>query len=548
MNPHPLPQGVAPVSAERPDYDAVYRHRRERSTMADDARRWLTAAVERWSATQQSWSTGAPYRILSLGCGDGNLDLPVIDAARRHGPVHYVGCDITPASLEVFAAELELRPADSGLSTELLARSFTDSELLQSLGTFDLVLLSHVLYYVADPAAVVLEAVERHAALDGRVVVIQSAYRGVPSLTESALGSVPFVPAEEVAAQLAERGVIAPMVTLQGRLCIDEVRADSALGRELLHFLVERDAMSETETVAVRAAMDQVAERIDGSWWMPEDIGIIEIRPQLRRAQWDRAPDEIDPLHDYHVLAASFDWVNRLRGLAAPAGAPPRLLDVGCGTGRWLRVLAATHPQLCQSPSPRVQYDRVDPTAAALPANAEIASTMFDMGTTWVDFVERTQLPTDTYGLIWSVHSLYMVPVDALPGVLGHLAAALHPDGAIVVALAAREAFYITAQPALTGGAAFTSADDVVAAAVSLGLAVQTFDLDYVEAFDAADDEAIRRFVWHESIGNSYAPAGMWSDDLPPLPTGEWWDKHRHGDRYEFPQRVTVAVISRPPT
>lgn len=515
--------------------------------MADDAAHWLTEAVDKWCATQRSRTDGAPYRILSLGCGDGSLDVAVIAAARHHGPVQYVGCDINRNSLDAFARTWAARPVDALVSFELLESSLGETSSREGFTAFDLVLLAHVLYYVPDPAAMVVATMDRHAALDGRTVVIHSARNGVPAIAEAALGTTPFVTAEDLVDDLARHGVTAPLLTLPGRLCIDEIRARSERGDELLRFLVERDNLTAEQHDSLVSAMNAAAAPVAGSWWMPEDLGVIEIRTRLRTASWARSTERVDPLQDYHVLAESFDWVKRLRLLAAPEGEPPRVLDVGCGTGRWLRVLAATHPELTSAVTPRVRYDRIDPSPSALPTNEAIATSLFDLGATWVEPVESAELPASVYGLIWSVHSLYSVSVDALPAVVRGLARALHPDGVIVVALAASDSFYITARPALTGEPAFTCAEDVVAAAVTAGLTVQTFDVGYVETFDLADEEAVRHFVWHESIGNSYAPAGMSSNDLPPLPTGDWWDTHRRGDRYEFPQKTTVIVIGRPP-
>lgn len=538
----PEPDAVAVVgapsvpTANRVDYDEIYRLRRRVSTMHQ-------VAVARLVDCMRSWCLGVvpsrPYRILAVGCGDGDLDVEIIEAVAAIGSVDYVGCDINADSLNVFSDRIATSPVAK--QVRLMCAPIDD---VPDLGGFDLVLLSHVLYYFADPAGVILDVLDRHCAPDGRVVAVHSGHDGVPAMTERALGTLPFTTAESIVDDLRERGVSPRIHRLATEMRLDDEVLASEPARDLFGFLVERDSLTDEEYSDVVDAMIERSSRVDGSWVMSEEVLVLEMRSRLARASRVSAIPTVDPIRDYHALEEAFDWARFLGRRSLRNGRAPRLLDVGCGTGRWLRVLAAANPELVTTDRTPIVYDRVDPVSQALNANTAIASTMFDLGETWVDVIETADLPSVAYDLIWSVHSLYAQDRDDLTGVMAGLVDALAPDGVLIVALGARGSFYLEAKPELTGTDHFVSSDDVVEVADRLGLSYRLHHVDYVERFDLDADEAIRRFVWHESIGNTYLPAGL-TGDLPPMPTAEWFEQFRGESSFEFPQRTGVIVIER---
>lgn len=529
--------GAPPVpTANRVDYDEIYRLRRRVSTMHQVAVARLVDCVRSWCLEAVP---SRPYRILAVGCGDGDLDVEIIEAVAAIGSVDYVGCDINADSLNVFSERIATSPVAT--QVRLMCVPIDD---VPDLGGFDLVLLSHVLYYFADPAGVILDVLDRHCAPDGRVVAVHSGHDGVPAMTERALGMLPFTTAESIVDDLRERGVSPRIHRLATEMRLDDDVLASDPARDLFGFLVERDSLSDEEYSDVVDAMIERSSRVDGSWEMSEEVLVLEIRSRLASASRVSAIPAVDPIRDYHALEEAFDWSRFLGRHSLRNGRASRLLDVGCGTGRWLRVLAAANPELVTTDRTRIAYDRVDPVSQALNANTAIASTMFDLGETWVEVVETADLPSAAYDVIWSVHSLYAQDRDDLTGVMARLVDALAPDGVLIIALGARGSFYIEAKPELTGTDPFVSSDDVVEVADRLGLSYRLHQVDYVERFDLDADEAIRRFVWHESIGNTYVPAGL-TGDLPSMPTDKWFEQFRGESWFEFPQRTGVIVIER---
>jgi SAM-dependent methyltransferase len=502
--------------------------------MHDVARDWLVRSIPAW---RHDADPSRPFRILSVGCGDGDLDVPMIVAAASIGPVDYVGCDVNDVSLHVFDERLDT--AAIGVTTRLECVAFDD---LPDEERFDLVLLSHMLYYVADPAGLIREALDRRCVVGGRVVAVHSAADGVPAMTEEALGFVPFTPAESIVVDSRSLGVSPKVHRLHTEFRFDDSLISSQIFADLVGFLVEREDLDDTQIDRVVEVMKARSNRIDDQWVMSEEVLALEITHRLARSGASRVVPVVDPIRDYHALEEAFEWSSILRSPGTRRSTVGRLLDVGCGTGRWLRVLAAADPTLADPDRTRFVYDRVDPVSEALEANALIAAALFDVGATWNEVVETAALPKSTYDVIWSVHSLYAVAPDRVAGVIDKLTASLAPGGVLVIALGARDSFYLDAKPTLTGTDRFLSSDDVVEAADLLGLAYRLRHVDYVERFDPDAYEAVRRFVWHESIGNTYLPAGL-GVDLPDLPTGDWFDSFRTPSGFEFPQRTGVIVI-----
>ncbi len=254
-----------------------------------------------------------------------------------------------------------------------------------------------------------------------------------------------------------------------------------------------------------------------------------------------RPAPAIDPIEDYYQLAHHFDWYAILRETASRGGA---LLDVGSGTGRWLRVLAHVWPEL-STLKESLSYSSLDPSpgvAAKAASSAAVFSTV--KGHTASTIQDAAELPSGQFDLIWAMHSLYSLHPSELPIALRAIVDALSPGGLAVIALSNGESFYAKACAELTDDIRFLLADDVIAGAKRLGLDFRVDTIHYEEIIAASDDESLRRYLWHESIGNTYTPEGGFArDQLPPLPDTTWWNSFRRGNEFAFAQTVPVISI-----
>lgn len=100
-----------------------------------------------------------PLSILSVGCGDGSLDVPLAAGLLRRAPgrpVRYVGIDPWSGSAARFTAEMAALGADE-LSVDAHVASFGDALVDE---TFDVVMFVHSMYYVADVGATLSAALD----------------------------------------------------------------------------------------------------------------------------------------------------------------------------------------------------------------------------------------------------------------------------------------------------------------------------------------------------------------------------------------------------
>jgi SAM-dependent methyltransferase len=361
-------------------------------------------------------------------------------------------------------------------------------------------------------------------------------------------GLEPFLTAEDITDALHRRSLPVASDWLHTELDATDLLADSPEGRAVLSFCIETDldTLSSADVTQLYAELRRRCTLQHNRLVLTEDVGVLTLQNHLRRASTrTRLPDlpKVDPLEDYHRLAEAFAWPERLTTVPASDDGLTHVLDVGCGTGRWLRVLAATFPELVDDAAGAVRYHALDPVQVAIDAANEVATGMFTVDRSWNDFVQQAALPAGHFGLIWAVHSLYGVPHEELAPAVEALLAALHPHGTAVIALPNSSSFYIEAARQLLGHTVFVSADDVRRVLDESGRAYQLRHVDYHERIPAHDTVALQHYVWMESIGNTYLPAGS-HDDLPDLPTGDWWEQHRRGDVFAFRQHVQVITVA----
>ncbi len=100
-----------------------------------------------------------PLSILSVGCGDGSLDVRLGAELVRGAPgrpVRYVGIDPWPGSVELFTGKMAALGADE-LSVDAYVASFGDFPTDE---TFDVVMFVHSMYYVTEVGPTLRAALE----------------------------------------------------------------------------------------------------------------------------------------------------------------------------------------------------------------------------------------------------------------------------------------------------------------------------------------------------------------------------------------------------
>ena len=99
-------------------------------------------------------SAAEPFRILSIGCGDGTFDAKIIQVMISKDPdirIHYTGIDIDEEVCEKAKEELGTLKAKHEVEIKMLVMDFEDIDSVKAeISPCDLILAVHVLYYMKD--------------------------------------------------------------------------------------------------------------------------------------------------------------------------------------------------------------------------------------------------------------------------------------------------------------------------------------------------------------------------------------------------------------
>ena len=97
--------------------------------------------------------TEEPFRILSIGCGDGSYDATIIQAIADQFPslsIHYIGIDIDEQCLQKVDNEFKVLK-NHGVTIETFAVDFEEVDSFKSrIPPCDLVIAAHMFYYMKD--------------------------------------------------------------------------------------------------------------------------------------------------------------------------------------------------------------------------------------------------------------------------------------------------------------------------------------------------------------------------------------------------------------
>lgn len=197
-----------------------------------EARSDQRANLRRWLVQHLAVRSPSPTRVLSIGCGDGSVDVRIAATLAAGGHrVDYVGVEPHLPSGHRFIDRLD---TIAGAHATLLASPFADA---RPEGRYDVVLAVHSLYYVDDLAATLLRACSLLAP-GGELVIMHGPRDPLNTLVPLLCPGrrQPF--ADDVAQQFRAVGRPATITRIDNRLDLTET-GDAATDRHLLDFTVQ---------------------------------------------------------------------------------------------------------------------------------------------------------------------------------------------------------------------------------------------------------------------------------------------------------------------
>ena len=143
---------------------------------------------------------------------------------------------------------------------------------------------------------------------------------------------------------------------------------------------------------------------------------------------------------DYRNILNAIHWPK----IFSSKGAEYQLLDIGCGTGRFPKMVRSVLPQ-----DIRIQYDLLDPSHYCLSTCRENLHLPFQPRNTWQTTLEHAEpfVSNGEYHIVWAVQSLYCLNHHVLKEAMSILLHAIHASrGTVLIVLAKRDSFFSNVQ------------------------------------------------------------------------------------------------------
>ncbi|MEM6925281.1 MAG: class I SAM-dependent methyltransferase [Myxococcota bacterium] len=241
---------------------------------------------------------------------------------------------------------------------------------------------------------------------------------------------------------------------------------------------------------------------------------------------------------DYRELVAAWGHTPQL------TGAPRRILDVACGSGKFPAALRQDEA-IRSLPAGALTLDLLDPSAFSVDEAAQSLASPMQAGRRLVCTLQ--DLPDDAtgYDVVWAVHALYALPESELAAGVARFLSALGDDGWGFVGHATAASHYLRFYEAYLPrfrpeGTPYLGAEAVIAAFEAAGASVETRALEYVQAIH--DDAVLEGFLQRCLFDGSLSLGAMRADDA----LGAYLAERTGADGVtRFTQHVAMITIRR---
>jgi SAM-dependent methyltransferase len=358
-------------------YAQSYELRKAASTMTVSAIEWfrnnVTLLLEGSDLRSHKNDT---FSVLSIGSGEGDIDLEIIHSLLPElkppwKRLRYVALEPNSIHRDRFLQRLDEAFFDDSVDVSVRSDCFEPGSFARE-EQYDLVLLTHVLYYFDDPYQAIQTALTQ-TKKGGQVVIVHQTATGIPQIQrehmlEAKGNENEMFTAEDIKDLLDTKLNQYQFYNVEARLDVTECLQRSETGVKIMSFCLECDLrqLQEAKFAKILQAFWRLAEIEDsGRAFIQEPIGVFVLKAAGNATVLDRHPEDKDPVVDYWQLAQHFDWSSTFlsqyhRGKSSSL----RLLDVACGTGRWLQ--AFHHYIQLDKGLENIVYDCLDPCESAI--------------------------------------------------------------------------------------------------------------------------------------------------------------------------------------
>ena len=345
---HHSPQNQTFVAPPLDDefYAESYELRKAASTMTASAIEWFRSnsdlLLKRGDPSSQKDDT---FTVLSIGSGEGDIDLEIINSFipklnSQWKRLKYVALEPNTIHRDRFLERLDQAPFDENVEVSVRGDSF-EPDKLDAEEKYDLVLLTHVLYYFDDPYQAIESALKQTKS-GGQVVIVHQTAMGIPQIQREhmleAKGNLnEMFTSEDIRDLLNAKSHQHQYHHVDARLDVTDCLQGLESGVKIMSFCLECDLrqLREAKFTKILQAFWRLAEIEDtGKAFIKEPIGVFVLPNTPESTVLGRSPEDKDPVDDYWQLAQGFDWSSTFlsqyhRGNTTSL----RLLDVACGTG-----------------------------------------------------------------------------------------------------------------------------------------------------------------------------------------------------------------------
>jgi ubiquinone/menaquinone biosynthesis C-methylase UbiE len=352
---------------------------------------------------------------------------------------------------------------------------------------------------------------------EGQLIIVHQTEKGIPEIQKQHMQDLKGNTDEclttiEIKQQLDAQNYRYHYHHLNAHLDITSCYDATDSGLKILSFCLECDLqqLHPSKLTPLFNSVQNKAIQHDKAWLLYEPVGVLILDKQIKTASINQLIKDTDPVADYRQLAHGFDWQTLF--IETQNSDNKRLLDVACGTGRWLQTftdylgekIADSHPN-------QIHYDLLDYSESALLQTRDKIRVPFQLGKHYVSSIQTVELEANCYDIIWSMHGFYAMPRLDLKFILKKLSSALKQTGQIFIAQASRDSFYVEFYTKYLEifkqgkGTPFVSAQDITQHLEELGIEYQVKVIPYHEKIKQDDMQAIEHYILNEATINCFS-------------------------------------------